>query len=269
MDLSSHTWGGWRLDPDDLSLRHETCMPGGWTFDLLRCRTRTSLLHELMAVTDLPVDNDALGGLARALDDIFWPWLNVVEHSRWPLALSEKKLRETVKQAGERFSGEHLEVVPAGAPAPPRPASPGPRPAGGMDEDGAASSVDHLAYELQNLLRADRATFALGREALMCHRREGEMVYFEILAGSSDTIGMLLATITDVSEIDDPESLSRRAAAGHSDRPGRWRYGLAVARYLPIDDPSLCLKVMFWIPASDLPEVVSRLASAAESPPGG
>jgi hypothetical protein len=85
-------------------------------------------------------------------------------------------------------------------------------------------------------------------------------VYFEILAGSSDTIGMLLATITDLAEIDDPESLSRRMAPGHSDLPGRWKYGLGVARYLPINDPSLCLKVMLWIPTDDLPEVVSRLS---------
>jgi hypothetical protein len=84
MNTSRPQWAGWYLDKDALELKHDTCTAGGWSVDLLRCRTRAALLHQLMAVTDLPIENDALGGLCRALDDGFWPWLNVVEYGRWP-----------------------------------------------------------------------------------------------------------------------------------------------------------------------------------------
>jgi hypothetical protein len=95
---------------------------------------------------------------------------------------------------------------------------------------------------------------------MLSHRVEPERVYFEILDGSSETVGMLLAVLTDPGEIDDPQSMSRRMAPGHNDRPGRWAFGLAVARRLPIE-PSLCVKVMIWIPADDMAEVVSRLGA--------
>jgi hypothetical protein len=84
MNTSRPQWAGWYLDKDALELKHDTCTAGGWSVDLLRCRTRAALLHQLMAVTGLPIENDALGGLCRALDDGFWPWLNVVEYGRWP-----------------------------------------------------------------------------------------------------------------------------------------------------------------------------------------
>lgn len=121
--------------------------------------------------------------------------------------------------------------------------------------------MEALAYDLRRRLQADRATFALSPEALTSHRVDPDRVYFEILNGSSETVGMLLAVLTDPAEVDNPESLSRRMAAGHSDAPGCWAFGLAVARHLPMGDHSLCIKVMFWIPADDPPEVVSRLSA--------
>ena len=89
-----------------------------------------------------------------------------------------------------------------------------------MTETGGLPPIEALAYDLRRLLEADPATFALSPEALLSHRVDPDRVGFEILNDSSETIGDVLAILTDPAGIDDPESLSRRIAAGHSDAPG-------------------------------------------------
>jgi hypothetical protein len=49
--------------------------------------------------------------------------------------------------------------------------------------------MEALAYDLRRLLEADRATFALSPEALLSHRVDPGRAYFEILNGSSETVG--------------------------------------------------------------------------------
>jgi hypothetical protein len=62
-----------------------------------------------------------------------------------------------------------------------------------MAENSGLPHWEALGYDLRRLLEADRATFVLSPEALLSHRVEPGRVYFEILNGSSATVGMLLA----------------------------------------------------------------------------
>jgi hypothetical protein len=121
MTVTRPQWAGWYLDKDELVLRHETCHHG---IDLLRCHTRTALLHEVMATTEVPATNDVLGGLCRALDDIFCPWLNL-ERGRWRWWLTERKIREIADRAHERYGGPVGGSGRRGVLGPPRPANPG------------------------------------------------------------------------------------------------------------------------------------------------
>lgn len=79
-----------------------------------------------------------------------------------------------------------------------------------------------------------------------------------IMGFDTRTLGMLLATLSDPAELNDPDSLTHRiTTAEELGRPGQWEYRLIPTRY-PVDQ-SVVLSAKILLPASDLPEVVSRL----------
>ena len=78
------------------------------------------------------------------------------------------------------------------------------------------------------------------------------------MAVSTGTLGVLLAGLSDIAELDDPGSLTRRITPGEvRTRPDQWEYELVATRY-PIDH-SVVFLAKVRLPVSDLPEVVSRL----------
>jgi len=79
-----------------------------------------------------------------------------------------------------------------------------------------------------------------------------------IMAISTADLGVLLATLSDPGEIDDPDSLTCRITPGDLRAgPGLWQYELIAARY-PTDN-SIVLAAKMHIPVTDVPEVISRL----------
>jgi hypothetical protein len=83
-------------------------------------------------------------------------------------------------------------------------------------------------------------------------------VLLHIMAVSTGTLGVLLATLSDPAELRDPGSLSCRITPGDDHgRPGQWQYELIASRYPINKDIVFSAKVR--LPAADLPEVISRL----------
>lgn len=88
--------------------------------------------------------------------------------------------------------------------------------------------------------------------------QQGDRVLIHIMAVSTSSLGVLLATLTDPAELDDPDSLSCRITPG--DRrtgPDQWQYELAASRYP--DDHAIAFSARVTLPTSDLPEGVRRL----------
>ena len=77
----------------------------------------------------------------------------------------------------------------------------------------------------------------------------------QIMGASTDKLGAVLASLSRPEELEDEHSLSSRIT--NVGRPGHWQYKLTLTRY-PIDR-SLVFLVTIMLPASDLPEVLSRL----------
>ena len=87
---------------------------------------------------------------------------------------------------------------------------------------------------------------------------QDDLALIHIMAVSTSSLGVLLATLTDPAELDDPDSLSCRITPG--DRrtgPDEWQYELAASRYP--GDHAIALSAKILLPIADLPEVVSRL----------
>jgi hypothetical protein len=88
--------------------------------------------------------------------------------------------------------------------------------------------------------------------------QQDDRALIHIMAVSTSSLGVLLATLTDPAELDDPDSLSRRITPG--DRrtgPDQWQYELAASRYP--GDHAIALSAKILLPIADLPEVVGRL----------
>lgn len=83
-------------------------------------------------------------------------------------------------------------------------------------------------------------------------------VQLHIMALSMGSLGVLLATLSDPAELDDPKSLTCRITPGdHRVGPDLWQYELIASRYPT--DKSLVFAAKIRLPTADLPEVVSRL----------
>jgi hypothetical protein len=87
---------------------------------------------------------------------------------------------------------------------------------------------------------------------------QDDRALIHIMAVSTSSLGVLLATLTDPAELDDPESLSCRITPGDR-RTGsdQWQYELAASRYP--GDHAIALSAKVLLPIADLPDVVGRL----------
>jgi hypothetical protein len=82
-----------------------------------------------------------------------------------------------------------------------------------------------------------------------------------IMAVSMGSLGLLLATLSDPAELDDPNSLTRRITpADHRVGPDLWQYELIASRYPT--DKSIVFAAKICLPVADLPEVLSRLGAS-------
>jgi hypothetical protein len=88
--------------------------------------------------------------------------------------------------------------------------------------------------------------------------RQDDRLLIQIMAISTGTLGVLLASLSDPAELDDPGSLTRRITPGEvRRRPDEWEYELVATRY-PTDHGVVFLSKV-RLPVCDLPEVVSRM----------
>src|ERR1039457_1608146 len=88
--------------------------------------------------------------------------------------------------------------------------------------------------------------------------RQDDRLLIRIMAVTTGTLGVVLASLSDPAELDDPGSLTCRITPGEVRREsGDWEYELVATRY-PIDQ-SIVFLANVRLPIGDLPEVVSRL----------
>lgn len=87
--------------------------------------------------------------------------------------------------------------------------------------------------------------------------RDGQVQLYTMRVSTAD-LGVLLATLSDPAETSDPGSLTCRITPGdHRAGPDLWRYELIATRYP--SDKSIVFAAKIHLPASDLPEILSRL----------
>ena len=108
--------------------------------------------------------------------------------------------------------------------------------------------------ELHNLL-VDGGLF----EGINLHISEQDgRVQLYIMTVSTGDLGVLLATLGDPAEINDPDSLTCRITPGdHRVGPDLWQYELITTRYPT--DKSIVFAAKIRLPMTDLPEVIGRL----------
>ena len=121
-----------------------------------------------------------------------------------------------------------------------------------MDPDDAIVSL--LTDELYALLT--REGLVEGVNLLLA--RQDDRLLVQIMAASTRTLGVLIASVSDSAELDDPGSLTRRITPGETRKtPDDWEYELVATRY-PIDH-SVVFLAKVRLPIRDLTEVVARL----------
>jgi hypothetical protein len=114
--------------------------------------------------------------------------------------------------------------------------------------------VPLLTDELYGLLTRER----LVEGANLFLARQDDRLVIQIMAVSTGTLGVLLASLSDPAELDDPGSLTCRLTPGEVRRgPDEWEYELVATRY-PIDH-SVVFLAKVRLPIGDLPDVVSRM----------
>jgi hypothetical protein len=115
-------------------------------------------------------------------------------------------------------------------------------------------TVSVLTGELYELLTRE----GLVEGANLLLTREDDRLLIQIMAISTGTLGVLLASLSDSAELDDPGSLTHRITPGEvRRRSDQWEYELVATRYP--SDRSIVFLAKVRLPVSDLPEVVSRL----------
>jgi hypothetical protein len=111
-----------------------------------------------------------------------------------------------------------------------------------------------LATELTHLLRRD---YLRGEQSVLIEPADGRFLIW-LMSASTDTLGLLLATVSREGELGDPDSFSRRIVPGDTAaRPGQWQYVLTPSRF-PLDR-SIMFSLRIYAPLGDLPELVSRM----------
>jgi hypothetical protein len=90
-------------------------------------------------------------------------------------------------------------------------------------------------------------------------RAENGVVQVHVMAVELGRLGMLLAALSCEADLQHPGSLSRRLAPGDNDGgDGRWQYELVAGRYPHSNE--IVFSVLIRMPASDVPEILLRLA---------
>ena len=111
-----------------------------------------------------------------------------------------------------------------------------------------------LTDELYGLLTRDRLVEGVNLRLT----RQDDRLAIQIMAVTTGTLGVLLASLSDPAELDQASSLTRRITPGEVRRgPDEWEYELVATRY-PIDN-SIVFLAKVRLPIRDLPEVVSRM----------
>jgi hypothetical protein len=111
-----------------------------------------------------------------------------------------------------------------------------------------------LAAELTHLLRRD---YLRGGQTVLIEPADSRFLIW-LMAASTGTLGLLLATLSRGGELDDPDSFSRRIApADTAARPGQWQYVMTPSRFP--SDRSIMFSLRIYAPLDDLPELVSRM----------
>jgi hypothetical protein len=123
------------------------------------------------------------------------------------------------------------------------------------------SAVSLLTRELRECLIGEELADAVNLRIT----RHDSRVLVHIMSVSTGRLGMLLATLSDPSELDDPGSLSCRMTPGdRCSRPDQWQYELLIGRY-PADN-AIVFSAKVQLPVGDLPHVISRLRASTAAP---
>jgi hypothetical protein len=111
-----------------------------------------------------------------------------------------------------------------------------------------------LIGELRNILVSGGLL-----EGINLHISEEDgWVQLYIMAASTGSLGVLLATLSNPAELGDPDSLTCRVTPGdHRVAANLWQYELIATRYPT--DKAIVFATKIRLPAADLPEVISRL----------
>jgi hypothetical protein len=122
-----------------------------------------------------------------------------------------------------------------------------------MDE-ADPSQASALLEQLRGLLVSEGVT-----EGVNLHlSRQDQVVRIQLMAVDVRRLGVLLAALSDPSELPDPGSLSRRITPGGNDgAAGRWQFELIAGRYPGSGE--IVFSATIRLPDSDLPDVLARL----------
>jgi hypothetical protein len=116
------------------------------------------------------------------------------------------------------------------------------------------SEDDRMAAELRGRLIGEGLADGVN---LLVRAGDG-VVRVHLMAVNLGRLGMLLAALSKGDELADPVSLSNRVAPGGNDgADGRWQYELIAGRYP--QGSEIVFSAVIRLPASDVPEVLSRL----------
>jgi hypothetical protein len=251
-------WNGWQLTgaPVNPWLRWQ----GAGIFpavSLTNCKSARGMLGEIMHISACSDSDSAVAGLVKALDDILYPMRNMGEIIP---QISGQQMGRLIEVASERQMQGKL---PA---APPEKYEAGefrvPRETGLGDYELIPAGPGQLGDYLE------RFEAALHEENLPMHSlvREKSRIKIQIMTNPSAKTPevspfALLNWISDLAEVDEDESLSRRITSSR-DQGGerRWEYRVSPSRFpLPHPDCTVCVLVDIIIPDEDIPEVVRRL----------
>lgn len=100
--MGARRWGPWQLSNDGLTLEQEGQQIRHDWIDLTRCTTSAEVLDTIFhAARRGEVDDAAIAGMIRALDDLLDPMANLCGGGQ-PKTLSDKRLREMLDRGGAR-----------------------------------------------------------------------------------------------------------------------------------------------------------------------
>jgi hypothetical protein len=256
--LLHEDWNGWRLTgaPVNPSLRWQ----GAGIFpavSLATCQSAREMLGEIMRISACSDSDNAVAGLVKALDDILCPMRNMGDIIP---KISGQQMSRLIDVASERQMQGKL---PA---APPEKYEAGEFRVAGETGPGDYELIPAGPGQLGDYL--ERLEAALHKENLPMHSlvREKGRIKIQIMTNPSAKTPevspfALLNWISDLAEVDQDESLSRRMTSSR-DQGGerRWEYRVSPSRFpLPHPDCTVCVRVDIMIPDEDIPEVVRRL----------